>query len=156
MKIKEILARKSSEQQTGVSKPGLVETKLRILQLIKEAEAQFAGTGKAILDIEDYVAEYLAANGVIAPPCKVGDKVYSIMETSCEDIDGVHTTCEFYKSHKEDLCALRIGKCPYQYRIEECLVTDANLLLFTARWGKTAFPNNEQAEQALQKIGLGE
>ena len=56
----------------------LIETKQSILKLIKEAEAQFSGTGKALLDIEDYVAEYLAANGVIVPPCKVGDKVYRI------------------------------------------------------------------------------
>lgn len=58
----------------------MIKTKLSILKLIKEAEAQFAGTGKALLDIEDYVAEYLAARGVIAPPCKVGDKAYFIIE----------------------------------------------------------------------------
>lgn len=46
----------------------LIETKQSVLKLIKEAEAQFAGTGKALLDIEDYVAEYLTANGVIVPP----------------------------------------------------------------------------------------
>ena len=58
----------------------MIETKRNILKLIKEAEAQFAGTGKSFLDIEDYVAEYLTANGVIVPPCKVGDTVYSIVE----------------------------------------------------------------------------
>lgn len=58
----------------------LIETKRSILKLIKEAEAQFTGTGKALLDIEDYVAEYLAANRVIVPPCKVGDKAYFIIE----------------------------------------------------------------------------
>ena len=49
---------------------GLIETKQSILKLIREAEEQFAGTGKALLDIEDYVAEYLTANGVIVPPCE--------------------------------------------------------------------------------------
>ena len=47
-----------------------IETKRSILRLIKEAEEQFAGTGKALLDIEDYVAEYLTANGVTLPYCK--------------------------------------------------------------------------------------
>ena len=46
------------------------ETKQSILKLIKEAEEQFSGTGKPVLDIEDYVAEYLAENGVIVPPMK--------------------------------------------------------------------------------------
>lgn len=55
---------------------GLIETKQSILKLIREAEEQFAGTGKALLDIEDYVAEYLTANGVIVLPCKVGDDIW--------------------------------------------------------------------------------
>ena len=59
----------------------LIKTKKSILKLIKEAEATFENTGKPLLDIEDYVAEYLAANGVIVPPCKVGDKVYYVHET---------------------------------------------------------------------------
>lgn len=56
-----------------------INTKRRILALIREAEEQFAGTSKALLDIEDYVAEYLTANGVIVPPCKVGDVVYALL-----------------------------------------------------------------------------
>lgn len=43
----------------------LIKTKMRILQLIEDAVAQFAGTGKTMPEIEDFVAEYLAANGVI-------------------------------------------------------------------------------------------
>lgn len=34
-----------------------IQTKQSILKFIKEAEAQFSGTGKSLLDIEDYVAE---------------------------------------------------------------------------------------------------
>lgn len=93
MKIKEILARKSSEQQAGVSRPGRVETKHRILQLIKEAEAQFEGTGKSILDIEDYVAEYLAANGVVV--LQHGDWIHH-----STDENGT-TTIECSKCHRQ-------------------------------------------------------
>ena len=63
----------------------LIETKQSILKLIKEAEAQFAGTGKALLDIEDYVAEYLTANGVIVPPCKVGQTVWLVRNGKIEE-----------------------------------------------------------------------
>lgn len=53
-----------------------IQTKQSILKLIKEAEAQFSGTGKSLLDIEDYVAEYLTANGVIVPILRIGQKVW--------------------------------------------------------------------------------
>lgn len=48
----------------------------RLIKLIKQAEKEFSDTGKPFLDIEKFVAEYLLANGVIVPPCKVGDTVY--------------------------------------------------------------------------------
>lgn len=95
-------------------------------------------------------ADHLIENGVIVPHCKVGDKVYVIMETSCEDIDGVYTICEFYNLKSENLCTLPKGKCPYRYRIAECYVTEMNLLRFTAEWGKTVFLTKEEAEQKLK------
>ena len=100
------------------------------------------------------IADHLIENGVIVPPCKVGDVVYVIMETSCEDIDGVYTTCEFYNLKSENLCTLPKGKCPYRYRIAECYVTEMNLLSFADRWGKTVFLTKEESEQELQKGGV--
>ena len=84
-------------------------------------------------------------------PCAVGDKVYSIDECSCEDIDGVHTECEFYGYGTDDMiCTIPNGeKCPYQYRIVECYVTEMNILMFKRIWGKTAFLTREAAEAAL-------
>ena len=67
----------------------LIETKHSILKLIKEAEAQFAGTGKALLDIEDYVAEYLTANGVICPPCKVGTRHNNLTFIAVDDVNAI-------------------------------------------------------------------
>ena len=98
-------------------------------------------------------ANDLLANGVIVPPCKVGDKVYSFDECSCEDIDGVHTKCEFYGYGEDDMiCAIPCGaKCPYQYRIQKCYVTEANILMFARLWGKTVFPTKEEAEKALER-----
>ena len=39
--------------------------KKRLVELIKQAENNFSKTGKPVLDIEEYVASYLLANGVI-------------------------------------------------------------------------------------------
>lgn len=40
----------------------------RLVELIKSAEKEFSNTGKPILDIEEYVADYLIANNVVVLP----------------------------------------------------------------------------------------
>ena len=75
---------------------GLIETKQSILKLIREAEEQFKDCGKELTDIEDYVAEYLTANGVIVPPCKIGDDVWWLDKedgtVKCEK-NGIKAVC---------------------------------------------------------------
>ena len=51
--------------------------KERLLHLIKEAEKAFP-KDKPILDIEEFVADFLLANGVTVSSCNVGDTVYCI------------------------------------------------------------------------------
>ena len=128
----------------------------RLIELIKQGDKTFADKyeGKVMSHIDEvyeFVADYLLANGVIVPPCKVGDTVYNLMECSCENIDGVYTVCEFYD---EGMCACKTI-CTHLYRIEKCLVTDGNLLIFTKKWGKTVFLTKEEAEQALRKEDEG-
>lgn len=50
----------------------------RLVELIKTAEKEFSNTGKPILDIEEYVADYLLANNVVVLPLKVGDTIYRL------------------------------------------------------------------------------
>lgn len=47
----------------------------RLIEMIKDAEKAFP-KDKPVLDIEEFVADHLLANGVIVPPCKVGDITY--------------------------------------------------------------------------------
>ena len=92
------------------------------------------------------------SENVIEFPCKLGDKVYSITECSCEDIDGVHTECEFYGYGIDDrICNIPNGaKCPYQYRIIEFNVMEMNIFMFKKYWGKTVFPTREEAEAKMK------
>lgn len=99
----------------------------------------------------EMLADYILADGWIRPPCKPGDTVFVIIETSCQNIDGIYTTCEFYKVGHEDLCTVK-GKCPYRYRIAECFVDNTNLLKFSDQWNKTVFPLREEAEKALKEL----
>lgn len=57
--------------------------KERLIELIKNAEKTFSGTGKPILDIEEYVADYLLKKGVVVLPCNVGDTVYKLHYNHC-------------------------------------------------------------------------
>ena len=115
-----------------------IQTKQSILKLIKEAEAQFSGTGKSLLDIEDYVAEYLTANGVIVPPCKVGDTVYSIVE----GIDQIFVG-EVYEGF--------FGRYGIAFRSTR---KGYLALSFTEKdIGKTVFLSREDAEKALKERG---
>lgn len=50
----------------------------RLIELLKEAERNFSDTGRPILDIEEYVADHLLAEGVIVPPVPVGGTVYTL------------------------------------------------------------------------------
>ena len=55
----------------------------RLIELITQGDKTFADkyTGKVMSHIDElygFIADYLLANGVIVPPCKVGDMVYEI------------------------------------------------------------------------------
>ena len=128
-----------------------MEQRERLIELLLNVDYALDTDGRKARDSAEFIADFLLANGVIVPPCKVGDTVYVIMETSCEDIDGVYTTCEFYNLKSENLCTLPKGKCPYRYRIAECYVNEMNLLSFTAKWGKTVFTSREEAEAELER-----
>ena len=133
----------------------------RLIELYKEATTLHLDylesiDQKGLTDIEGrakFTADHLLANGVIVPPCKVGDTVYSLREVSCEDIDEVHTVCEHYGFGTDDrICTLeKPQKCPYKYRVFKCLVTEYNLLSFARVWGKTVFLTPEEAERELEK-----
>jgi hypothetical protein len=119
----------------------LIKTKQNLLKLIKEAEEQFSGTGKALLDIEDYVAEYLTANGVIVPPCKVGDTVYYI--------EGA-----YYNSNRKTVRPIKVTeiswKCDRSGRdLGFALIAHSTRYKFSSI-GKTVFLTREEAEAKLK------
>lgn len=78
------------------------------------------------------IADYLIANGVIVPPCKVGDTVYYLAHS-------MHTKITKVKSGK----VVRIA------------ITESGIDLFVDNWtaklpyGKRSFLTKEEAEQAL-------
>lgn len=84
-----------------------------------------------------FIADYLLANGVIVPPCKVGDTVYSINKTAL-------------KGHWEDnryivdeWSALKVCEIPFSLTLWEC------------GWSGI-FLSREKAEKALAERSKNE
>ena len=53
----------------------------RLIELLSKTHTETGGFKRKTRLHDEYIADYLLANGVIVPPCKVGDKVYYIHET---------------------------------------------------------------------------
>ena len=104
----------------------------RLIELIKQGNIDYlCSTGKAHYT---FLADYLLANGVIVPHCKVGDTVYYLAKS-------LHTHIEKVKSGK----VLRIA------------ITENGIDLFVDNWtaklpyGKRVFLTKEEAEEKLKK-----
>lgn len=136
----------------------------RILRLIKEAEAKFAETGRPLLDVEEFVAEYLAESGVIAPPCRVGAKLYAISKSRI--VECICSEVTIYGSEKvvmtEHCCDYECDGCPFnswsqEYSGEHSCSGEYGTWVFQFDdFGKTVFLSREEAEQALQKRGVSD
>lgn len=92
------------------------------------------------------LADYLLANGVIVPPCKVGDTVYEIYRD--------YTECS---AHGEKI--IHCIDCEYEgecdskpfLAVRELNFSRYNFYPLTMAFGKTVFLTKEEAEQALKE-----
>ena len=55
----------------------------RLIELLKSAERKYLSNGTHIPQMAEFFADYLLENGIVCPPCKVGDVVYYITENPC-------------------------------------------------------------------------
>ena len=92
--------------------------------------------------------DFLLANGVIAPPCKVGDKVYYVSDSPINFSVQANT---IYEAHISRMVTTQYGttlviQIHNSYGCTE--IPDIN------DWGKTVFITREEAEQALKGENL--
>lgn len=109
--------------------------KERITEILK-AYTKKHNISASVVILEEY-AEELLANGVIVPPCKVGDKIYCLFKhcdhTETEVIEVEIDTFEIHKDY-----TIINGYCgAHCYRY------------FTHEVGKTVFLTKEEAEKEL-------
>lgn len=95
----------------------------RLIELIEEAVQGSAYSCD--------VADYLLENGVIVPPCKVGDTIYMIVEKRAK------VTREYFRF------------------VKKTKLTFLNLERVLEDFGKTVFLTKEEAQKALGKEDEG-
>lgn len=117
----------------------LIKEHIRSLHLCDSATYFFEGGVKSL-------ADHLLANGVIVPPCKVGDTVYFPMETNgeCEPYVDVGTVfcIGFDERHTMWISARYESGLKYYHTSDD--------------FGKTVFLTREESEEALAKMKGGE
>lgn len=111
----------------------------RLIELIRGARKITKGAN-CDLEREGLFADYLLANGVIVPPCKVGDKVYKISRNKVKECEVVFIGISADK------------KCSYFNFIEnyaDGTFYKSYSMVFDVI-GKSVFLTREEAEQALK------
>jgi hypothetical protein len=113
----------------------------RLVELLLSVPCGYDGAGA------DGIADYLLANGVIVPPCKVGDSCYPLnaseTELTCEEKISRITISERN---------IIIGYYEHWDYSNRCRKTDTwRLPLRTRILGKGVFLTREEAERALKE-----
>ena len=114
----------------------------RLIELISQCNAKNLNMVQLLESEKLLLADHLLANGVIVPPCKVGDKLYYIPFGKTIEECMVHAVeCE------ENTI---IVKC-HLWRKEREAMLHKHLVYFnTDDFGKTVFLTREEAEKALE------
>lgn len=94
--------------------------------------------GSNLQDRIEFIADYLLANGVIVPPCKVGDTVYEI--------------CERRRSGKWQKAIVERVVHGIEIGIDKILTArcGTTTYVYLSRLGETVFLTREEAEKALK------
>lgn len=121
----------------------------RLLKLINEADDICSktmrcegciGFGKGAECINFIIADHLLANGVIAPPCKVGDTLYVISQMKDKRI------LPFVNEYEATYIQVGKRKCKVYHE------KDGFIKIFLQDdFGKTVFLTREEAEAALKE-----
>lgn len=126
----------------------------KLIKLLEET-GMIEGTSRC-----NIVADELLANGVIVPPCKVGDTVYQLDDIvwSCDCGDCEHFEAGWYDDTSRCGKTRDCRKCPECINITEETATLKDILSYMCyeSFGETIFLTKEEAEQEIKKRQEGE
>ena len=124
-----------------ISKEGEImtdrEIRDRLVELMCEVK-HYESDDLTYNDIEN-IADYLIANGVIVPPCKVGYKVYCLYQECQKETKIIELEIDTFEIHKDyTIINGYCGEHCYRY--------------FTHEIGKTVFLTKEEAKKKLEEL----
>ena len=130
----------------------------RLIELICNCPSKIMGANMFLEKIAADLADYLIDNGVIVPPCKVGDKVYVIDDVFYLDSYKpyiYHYTKEVLEFMVRSISVSCNSKGFWTKKIRICQVkngktTDHQHNINFDDIGKTVFLTREEAEKALK------
>ena len=117
----------------------------RLIELLKGAEGKVTETLSVALPLDEWLgiyADHLLANGVIVPPCKVGDTVYVIFSQFRNEIA---------KCRIDEFCIQEDGKWAVADIHYPNFVAKRNAAIPFWWFGRFAFLTREEAERALKE-----
>ena len=120
--------------------------KERLVETMKNSLHRYIGE---YYTLAENLADDILADGWIRPPCKVGDKVYRIVEM------GTGITSKIRAIRKKAETTGIIQPCePTIKRFIRCVtVTKNNIIDCCENYGKTVFSSREEAEKVLKGDG---
>lgn len=114
----------------------------RLIQLIKQAHTDYLLNDDYAVSIYEFIADRLIENGVIVPPCKIGDTIF-VIETELRNKNKIRSYIVARKV--TGICGNNLSplwvaalESPYEYRYHP------------TEFGKTVFLTREAAEEALK------
>lgn len=109
----------------------------RLIELISHKQCYGSPVENGVKSVSnETLADYLIANGVIVPPCKVGDKVYYVFEGEIRELKVISLSYMFLESFKHfNLHTTNSRGAVLSYEIKDI--------------GKTVFLTRKEAEKAL-------
>ena len=110
----------------------------RLIELVDKAKEEYANDITDHTET-DYIVETLLNEGVIVPPCKVGDKIYMLVTRKTHSF-----------TFEEGKRMLRVDN--QHTFIKETYLTKLNFFKVIDDFGKTVFLTKEEAEERLKKI----
>ena len=115
----------------------------RLIELILEGMRKYHTDGKQYL--RESIADYLLANGVIIPPCKVGDTVYVIptKENGMSFIEPREITYILDSGRDKSYCSVDLNYKLKGFKSKDYSISEE-------MFDKTVFLTREEAEQALK------
>lgn len=115
----------------------------RLIELLEDYTEGLSARDLHKADFSEKFADYLLANGVIIPPCKVGDVVYVLITS--------HTSQGYID--KSEITGLIFGRNHDTLQFLDGSIYTIWDKKYEEHFGKTVFLTNEEAEVALNKKG---